>query len=286
MEESRTVPSSLTPSEAESFFATGLDARSAAPGLPGCLTHSTQGSQGGSRGTGAAGTEHPTALVAGGPANQADGFAGGAASDLRCGECGNFRHASPRHKLGCRYAGQNCPGCAYAGDAHIASCPSGMQLKLPSDTCCDGVDMPGAVAPVHSPDCPNTRPVLRASHTYTSQSEKGGTPEEPTVSTSKQATLAGRPVIGRPAVSTPEQPATAEVQKLLGKLLFAASELANQRVMLPVGCMDKGFCLECGGLITRLSTEHGTNCRTGRVLELVATICTASPALATEGGVR
>jgi hypothetical protein len=59
---------------------------------------------------------------------QADGCAD--ASDLRCIECGNFRHSLPKHKPTCSKAYRNCPGCAGAAEFHIASCPKSAQSGL------------------------------------------------------------------------------------------------------------------------------------------------------------
>lgn len=102
-------------------------------------------------------------LSAASPAvDHADGYAD---PELRCRECRMPRHASPRHTVNCRFAFRNCPGCVYADQAHIASCPISAQLRQPNDTCCTGVDLP-SIGNVHAPDCKREEPVVRASAAY------------------------------------------------------------------------------------------------------------------------
>lgn len=178
---------------------------------------------------------------------EADGFND---AGVRCGACGTFRHASPRHKANCRYAGQNCPGCAYGcGDTHIASCPIASQFKLPGDVCCEGVDLP-SIGNVHSPSCLQKRPVLRASHTLP-QAESHAVSAAPLPPPTEAVEFVG------PA-------------GLFGRLLFAARDLGRSRVH------DYGFakiyCLEC-----TKTDEHLPTCKTGRVLALVDRICSVAP---------
>lgn len=252
MEDPRTaIPLPLSAAEAESFFATGQDARVAAPDF-GRVPEELQGSPGRSGRTGAAddgSRETPAGGMSAAAVNrddQADGFA---ESDLRCRECGNLKRATPKHKLNCRYAFANCPGCVYAGEGHLASCPIATQLKLTTDDCCEGVDLP-SVGHVHSPDCRNTRPVVRASAT-----------------------------LPRPAELVAENPAD-----LFGQLLFASRDMALRRVLPGVGTVGPGYCTDCGGWLGRTSPGHESNCATARVLDLVARVCKASPAMAQMGG--
>ncbi len=204
---------------------------------------------------------------------QADGVAADSPSP-RCRECGNLRRSLPQHQPGCRYAGQNCPGCMYATDAHLASCPIAGQFKLPEDTCCEGVDMPG-VGSVHSPSCQVKRPVLRASEAYLPT--KGGTQES--TATTQQATLEGWPENGQPRVSRPAgERGFAGREGLFARLLFAARDLAVSRTVEPFG-LHGGFFLECAGAIYSLGSKHQATCRVGRVADLVEQICASMPNL-------
>lgn len=48
---------------------------------------------------------------------------------LRCQECGNFRHATPKHKPSCSKAERNCPGCTGVSEGHIPCCPLSIELE-------------------------------------------------------------------------------------------------------------------------------------------------------------
>lgn len=158
-------------------------------------------------------------------------------------------------------------GC---GDVGAADAP---YLKLASDDCCAGVDVP-AVGTVHSADCHNPRPVLRASATLPETTSHKIPPRRaPGGSTPAASLLSGEGRAGEQSV----------LEGVLGKLLFAARALAESRIdaALQVGCqIAPAFCLECASYGKNSGpVQHKPLCKAGRVLELLDQICG-------EGGAR
>lgn len=226
-------------------------------------------------------------------------------SDLRRPCCDTLRRQL--HKPDCPKAQTNCPACTGLGAAHLASCPRSVpldiaasgrdsgepiasQLKLPNDTCCAGVDVPG-VGLVHTYDCAQSeRRVLRASRTYCA----GAMPEtlRRFVDGETVSIAAGREKLGRMTAPDFErgdlvdEMARREPQhdelplELFIRLMFAARALAEAQIEPAEtgldGAVEPAFCTECmmdehGGTIT-----HGPACRTGSVLRVIADLCEAA----------